>query len=64
MQGNLIVGIDLDGNDNIIIKNTIVHSVTSAYDIAPATVGNVFEIGTGPSAGPWANFCNGAGCPP
>jgi parallel beta-helix repeat protein len=68
IEGNHIaannVGIDLDGNDNIIIKNTIVHSVTSAYDIAPATVGNVFEIGTDPTAGPWANFCKGAGCPP
>lgn len=68
IEGNHItannVGIDLDGSDNIIIKNTIVHSVTSAYDIAPATVGNVFEIGTGPTAGPWANFCKGAGCPP
>ena len=68
IEGNHIaannIGIDLDGNDNIIIKNTLVHNLTAAYDVAPGTIGNVFEIGTGPSAGPWANFCKGTGCPP
>ena len=51
-------------NDNIIIKNTMVHNVTAAYDISPSAFGNVFEIGTDHTAGPWANFCKGTGCPP
>jgi hypothetical protein len=29
------IGIDLDGHENIIIKSTLVHNITAAYDIDP-----------------------------
>jgi hypothetical protein len=58
------IGVDLDGHDNIIIKNSLIHNVSAAYAIDASAIGNVFEIGTGPTAGPWANFCKGTGCPP
>jgi len=68
IEGNHIaynnIGIDLDGHENIIIKNSLVHNLTAAYSVDPSAIGNVFEIGTGPTAGPWANFCKGTGCPP
>jgi len=68
IEGNHIAynntGIDLDGHENIIIKNSLVHNVTTAYSIDPSAIGNVFEIGIDHTAGPWANFCKGTGCPP
>jgi len=60
IEGNHItmnnVGIDLDGDDNIIFRNTLLHNSTCA-EVAPGATGNVFQIGSDASAGHWANFC-------
>jgi len=60
IEGNHItmnnIGIDLDGNNNLIIKNSLIDNPTCA-DVAPGTTGNVFQIGSTASAGHWANFC-------
>jgi hypothetical protein len=69
VEGNHVsvndIGIDVDGNANVIVKNTVINSVTTNFDIAPGTSNNFipsFDISTTGAAAPWDNLCLGTGC--
>ena len=63
-RGELLAGLRALPTRNRIITALDVPTPAAAYDVAPGAFGNVFEIATTPTAGPWANFCKGTGCPP
>ena len=52
------VGMDIDGIDNMIFKNTVYRSRSGVhFDVAATATGNLLEINTSLStAGPWSNF--------
>jgi hypothetical protein len=50
-------GIDVDGNDNIIVRNTFWRSRTVNVDVAPGSTGNIIDVKADlTTAGPWSNF--------
>jgi parallel beta-helix repeat protein len=69
VEGNHVsmndIGIDVDGSNNIIVKNTVIGSVTSSFDIAPGTINNfvpTYNAGAAGTPFSWDNFCLGPGC--
>ena len=68
VEGNLLAenrnGITVDGNDNVVIRNSAQNNLDSNYAVNPSSTGNMIgTIRTSlTSAGPWDNLCIGI-CP-
>lgn len=60
------IGIHVDGNNNMIIRNTLPHSNGNVYDIDPGATDNFipnYTIGAAGAPGPWDNLCSDDSCP-